>query len=194
LLTRADEPPAVPSGPSCGPECHKITYQLHWVERKVPCTETKYALRELNHSDTQHGLEVDYHRERQVKTELVLKKRVCMKEVTICTQKPIATTDPVTGCSKIIFQPITETKLVPEVRYELVPEEREVMVATPMLRPTTTPIVRKTFVLEPSTEHSLRTERVPVLVPVEITERKVPCAPPPPPAGPTPPELPSSGR
>jgi hypothetical protein len=169
IIGRADEPGPPVAAPT--PGCHKITYQLHWVERQVPCHEGKVVLREHVESDIKHGLEIDYLRERQVKTQMVLKKRVCMKEVTICTQKPIAVTDPVTGCSKIVFQPVTETKLVPEVRYELAPEEKEVTVATPTLRPTTVPIARKTYMLEMSTEHSIRKEKVPILVPVEITER-----------------------
>jgi len=97
--------------------------------------------------------------------------------VTSCTQKPIASVD-CNGCPTIIFQPVTETKIVKEVVYDLVPQEKIYVVQTGILVPTEVAIVRKSLVLDVKTECGTRKERIGVLVPNEITERKFICPPP----------------
>ena len=176
-------PTPAPAG-SCGfVESCKTTYQLHWLERQVPGVETKHVLREVVTPDTKCGLELHYNQEQRVRHDMALKPCEVMKEVTICTQKPIVTVDPCTGCSTVTFQPVTETKLVKEISYQLVPEDKVVTVQTPFLKPTEIPIGRKTLVLDTTCEPVIRRERFGVLVPVEIKERKplcppVPCPPP----------------
>jgi hypothetical protein len=171
-----------PAGPpTCGfVETHKTTYQLHWLERKVPGCETTHKLREVITPSTKCGLALEWNYEVRSRTEMVLKPCEVTKEVTICTQKPIVKVDPCTGCSTVIFEPVKETKLVKEITYQLVCEEKQVTVRTPFLRPTEEPIGIKTLVLDSETKPVIRTERFGVLVPVEITERKPICAPPPP--------------
>lgn len=168
--------PAQVEAPPCGMvECKKQTYQLHWLERDVPCVEAKPVLKEVKTDCVKQSLEIDYNTHSKVCTEMILKPCEVIKEVTICTQKPRVVTDPCTGCSSVVFDPVTETKQVKEITYQLVPQEKVVMVRTPFLKPVEIPIVRKSLVLEYPVETTTRRERFGVLVPVEITERKPAC-------------------
>lgn len=181
-------PAPTPEGapPACGYiESCKTTWQLHWLEREVPGVVSKPVLREVTTPCTKPSFEIEWNQAVVTKTEVVLKPREIVKEVTICTQKPKVVKDPCTGCSTVIFEPVTETKLVKEITYCLESEEKTVTVRTPFLKPVEIPIVRKSLVLDHECENVVRRERFGVLVPVEIKERK-PCAPPCPPPPPLP--------
>jgi len=173
--------PAAPPGCTCV-ESQKTTYELHWVDRQVPGVETTMVTREVSTPDVKPMLKLEYNTQVRVKTEMVLKPRECLKEVTVCTQKPVVSVDPGTGCSTITFQPVTDTKIVKEIVYDLVPEEKTVSVQTAFLVPTEEAIVRKSLVLDVKTEPVTRKERIGILVPSQITERKFICPPPAPPA------------
>lgn len=176
--------PAVPPGCACV-EQHKTTYELHWVERQVPCTVTTMETREVSTPCVRPTLKLEFQTEQRVKTEMILQPREILKEVTCCTKKPIASVDPCTGCPTIVFEPVTETKVVKEIVYDLVPQEKVYTVQTGLLVPTEEAVVRKSLVLDVRTDSVLRKERIGVLVPCEITERKF-IPPPPQPACPPP--------
>lgn len=175
----AESAPAAPAAPPgcCCVEQHKTTYQLHWVERDVTTTVTTTTLREVSAPCTWPSLELKFQTTSRVHTEMVLKPCETVKEVICCTQKPVVTVDPCTGCSKITFEPVTETKLVKEVTYSAVPQEKVYMVQTGLVVPTEVPVLRKGLVLDTKTECVKRRERIGVLVPCEITERKKVCPP-----------------
>ncbi len=186
LPSRAQETlPVMPrSGPEAlpAPECDihescQSTYELHWLERTVPRTVTTMVPREVVTPDTKTIFEVEYNKEQRSRTVMVLKPCETIKEVTRCTQKPKVVTDPCTGCPTVVFEPVTETKQVKEITYELVPEEKVVVVETACLKPVEKAIARKTMVLECTTETVMKKERFGVLVPVEIKERKPACRP-----------------
>jgi hypothetical protein len=173
-------PPAPLAEPGCGSdiiECIKHTWNLHWLERQVPGVAIKHELKEHICPDTKPGFELLYNQEQCIRHEMALKPCETVKEVTICTQKPIVTVDPCTGCSTVTFQPVTEVKLVKEITYQLVPEDKVVTVQRPFLKPVEIPIGRKTLTLETTCEPVIRKEIFGVLVPVEIKERKKPCPP-----------------
>lgn len=172
----AETPP-----PACNyVESCKTTYQLHWLEREVPCVVNKPVLKEVTRPCFKPSYEIEWNQAVVTKTELVLKPREVIKEVTICTQVPKVVKDPCTGCSTVIFEPVTETKQVKEITYCLDTQEKTVGIRTPFLKPVEIPTVIKSLVLEYETEAVVRKERFGVLVPVEIKERK-PCPPPCPP-------------
>ncbi len=188
----APAPEACPA--PCVPECLKVrtTYRLHWLERDVPFSREKYEVKEIVNDDIKCYLDLDYTETTNVKTELVLKPREVLKEVTCCTQKPISTVDPCTGCPKICYEPVTETKTVKEIVYDLVPEEKVYKTRTAYLKPKEQPIHVKTLALQCTTECGVRKERFGVVVPCEETERIL--TPPPPPLPPLPLPCPSCGH
>lgn len=174
-------PPLLAETADCGEyiKCIKRTWNLHWLERQVPGVAIKHELKEHICPDTKPGLELHFNQQQRIKHEMVLKPCENVKEVTICTQKPIVTVDPCTGCSTVTFQPVTEVKLVKEITYQLVPQDTVVTVQTPFLKCTEIPIGRKTLTLETTVENVIRKEIFGVLVPVEIKERKKACPCPP---------------
>src|SRR5437660_260332 len=101
-------PPGAP-GPACGiVECRKTDYRLQWVAREVPVTVTTMVPRVVRTPGTRTDLEVTFDTHQDVRQDYVLKPRETIKIVTCCTQKPSVTKDPVTGCSTITFEPVTE--------------------------------------------------------------------------------------
>jgi hypothetical protein len=182
-LAAPEAPPPPPAAlvPGCDEyiECIKQSWNLHWLERQVPGVKVTHELKEHICPDTKPGLELHFNQEQRIKHEMVLKPCENVKEVTICTQKPIVTVDPCTGCSTVTFQPVTEVKLVKEITYQLVPEDKVVTVQTPFLKCVEIPIGRKTITLETKVEPVIRKEIFGVLVPVEIKERKKVCPCPP---------------
>lgn len=168
--------PAPAPAPACGmTEKCKTSYNLHWLEREVPHTQTKYNLRDVVTPATKHGLEIEYKKEQRTRTVMVLKPQEVVKEVTVRTQIPKVVKDPCTGCATVVFEPFTETKQVKERCYCLVPEEQVYTVQTGCLKEVDKPIGIKTLALDCVTETVTKKERFGVVVPVEIKERKPPC-------------------
>lgn len=160
-------------------ECHKTTWNLHWLEREVPGVVTKPVLREVTRPCSKPSYEIEWNQHVCTKTELVLKPRETIKEVTICTQVPKVVKD-ASGCSTVVFEPVTETKKVKEITYCVEAQEKTFTVRTPFLKPVEIPTTIKTLVLDWECENVVRRERFGVLVPVEIKERKLiqpPCPP-----------------
>jgi hypothetical protein len=177
-------PPAVPPilaapCPEPGPPpCEKTRteYRIHWLPREVPVE--KLTLREAVTKEPRTNLELGWQEEKVVRTELKLKPREVVKEVTRCTVQPVTETDPCTGCPTVVFKPVTEVKLVKEVVFDAVPEEKVYTIRRPCLKPVEKVYSVKHWELEctPGT----RRERFGILIPTEVTERVLtppPCPP-----------------
>jgi hypothetical protein len=167
----AELPVAPLSSAPCACPVEKIhtTYQLHWLERDTPVPMEKLSLRAESTQEVRAVPELDWVETTEVRTEIVLKPREILKEVTVCTVKPEKITDPATGCCSTVMQPVTEVKQVKETVFDMVREEKLVKVRRPVLKSTDRVFDVKHLVLDRQVE--MRKERYGVLVPSQVTER-----------------------
>lgn len=160
------------------PTCEKkyTTYKLHWLERDgAPAPVLK--LKELTNQEPVCTYELDWREEQRIKTEIVLKPREIVKEVTTCTMEPKTVIDPVTGCRSVEWKPVTETKLVKDIVFDACPEDKIYTVKFPYLKNVDKIYTYKKFYLEHDLEK--RVEKYGVLVPIEVTEKVPQCQQPP---------------
>lgn len=179
-----ETPPAVESpSPGCSAPCEKVTttYKLHWLERDI--TIPTRTLKDVTNKETRQTVELDWVEEKRIRTEVVLKPREIVKEVTICTTQPVEEIDPVTGCKCIVLKPVTETKMVKEIVFDCVTQDQTIIVRHPYLKPVDKNYTVKSLYLECGSVPGK--ERYGILVRGTATERVVtPAIIPPPPVKP----------
>jgi hypothetical protein len=167
-----EEPRRLPTEPAPAPVLHGCekcytTYHLHWLQREVDKEQAN--IKDYTCEECKPTLKLQWPEQQVRRCELVLKPREIVKEVTCCTMKPTVETDPCTGCSVTVFKPVTETKRIKQLVYDLCPEEKAVRVQTGCLVPDIKVVKVKRLYLD-WTHVKLR-EDFGVLVPCEVTER-----------------------
>lgn len=172
--------PPIIGGPGCTAPCPpKTTYRIEYAEQEV--TVPKLKLKEVTCRDKQPTLELKPQVHQRLRQDMVLQPRETLKEVTICTQKLVTKTDPVTGCKVQVLEPVTEKKLVKEIHYIVCPKETVETFQTFCLKEGTREVQLKRLELEHTTERKV--ERRPLLIPTITNERilsqQPPCCDPP---------------
>jgi hypothetical protein len=165
--------PAEPPCTTCG---ESTRFRVEYLKRDTSVPQLR--TRDLDTQAARTTLELDPCKQKRVRTELVLRPREVVKEVTECTFQPVTKRDPITGCETVVLQPVTEVKRVAIIVYDLCPEEVPVTVTTFGLKPKTETVVERRLGLDCVPEK--RTETRGVLLPTIRKERLidpgVPCA------------------
>jgi hypothetical protein len=179
----ADEAPLVPLCPGtyCLPcdQCHCYdrcysNFRIYWLEYEA--SRTNLILREVKCDTSEIEFEFDHCDEEHIQTEMVLKPREIIREITCCTSEPVKQVDPCTGCTTYCFVPKTEVKQIKEIVFDLCPEQKVYKVRKLLLKPVEKNYTVRKFWLDME-EEKLKELRG-TLVPCENHEHVISCPPP----------------
>jgi hypothetical protein len=162
----------------CCAECEHPTLKILWMNYLLPVQ--RLVPRDVITTEKRSTLGVATRIEKRCVTEIVFKEQECVKEVPVCTMRPVTETDPHTGKCCTVLKPVTEKKLVKDKVFVAVPEQRIIDVAVPYLTPVEVAVPRRNILFEYRTE--LKPCGCPVAVPcgAEWLPPRMMAVPPPP--------------
>jgi hypothetical protein len=163
-------PSCLPGWPECGCGKTRTKFKIEYIlEQQVtkPVLELKPGCTVIQQK-TEYKI-VPSHTEQRCKTEFVMEPKEVVKEVRICTYKPIKTIDPCTGCMKIHLEPVFDVKIVKETVFVLCPKTKIETYQKSCLVPEIKTEIYQKARLECSTK--TETYNKGILIPTHETER-----------------------
>ncbi len=187
----AEVPPPLPGPPlgpifpdGCAPPIIEKTIphiQVLLVPHESATTMPAWKLRDVDLGCAPGGPVLDFHEEKQVVTEMVLKERQIDQQVVCDETRPVTVTDCMGHCHTE-YQLCPVVKVVKVTVFEPVPEQRIVLVRVPYLKPGPPLKVQKVAVDEitvPAIERRFEVITTPNEITVHVPAPVCPIPPPP---------------